>query len=137
MIKYYRKIWRNGVWLVALLLVLAGCLPFGLERGSGLIVYVGMDHNIYTIDQYGEKKQAVTSDALIIADGDGGIVFTNSLPGLQIVIDLLLSRLAEEVMEPKWRPSSLLNRMAAIWLRPIEVRTNFRFTCIGRLTASD
>ena len=57
---------------MALLLVLAGCLPFGLERGSGLIVYVGMDHNIYTIDQYGEKKQAVTSDALIIADGDGG-----------------------------------------------------------------
>lgn len=69
--KYYRKIWRNGVWLVALVLVVAGCLPSGLEPGSGLIVYVGMDDNIYTIDQYGENKQAVTSDAQSIADGGG------------------------------------------------------------------
>jgi hypothetical protein len=69
--KYYRKIWRNKVWLVALMLVVAGCLPFGLEPGSGSIVYVGMDDNIYTIDKFGENKQAVTSDAQSIADGGG------------------------------------------------------------------
>jgi Tol biopolymer transport system component len=66
--KYYRKIWRNGVWLAALVLAVAGCLFSGLEPGSGLIVYVGMDDNIYTIDQYGENKQAVTQS---IPDGGG------------------------------------------------------------------
>jgi TolB protein len=69
--KFYRKIWRHEVWLVALVLVVVGCLPFDLEPESGLIVYVGVDDNIYTIDQYGENKQAVTSDAQSIADGEG------------------------------------------------------------------
>ena len=59
------------IWLGVLMLVLAGCLPSGLTPESGLIVYVGIDDNIYTIDQFGESKQAVTSDALSIADGGG------------------------------------------------------------------
>jgi len=64
--KYHRKTWRNGVWLAVLVLAVAGCLFSGSEPGSGLIVYVGTDDNIYTIDQYGENKQAVTQS---IADG--------------------------------------------------------------------
>ena len=69
--KNYIKFWRNVIGLVALLLVVSGCLSSGLEAGSGLIVYVGVDDNIYTIDQYGENKQAVTSDAQSDADGGG------------------------------------------------------------------
>ncbi len=34
-----------------------------LERKSGLIAYVGLDGNIYTIDQGGGKQTAVTTDA--------------------------------------------------------------------------
>jgi len=66
--KYYRKIWRNAVWLLAIVLVAAGCLFSGSESRSGLIVYVGTDNNIYTVDQDGENKQAVTQS---IADGGG------------------------------------------------------------------
>jgi hypothetical protein len=96
--KYYRKIWRSGVWLAAILLAAAGCLFSGSEPGSGLIVYVGTDDNIFTIALMEER-----------------VVFSNSLPGLQIVIELLLSRPSGGVMEPKRQPSSLLNRMGVIW----------------------
>jgi TolB protein len=58
-----RNIWRIGVWLAVIVLVVAACRLSVLERGSGLIVYVGMDENIYTIDQFGENQQALTSDA--------------------------------------------------------------------------
>jgi TolB protein len=66
--KYFRIILRNAVWLLALVLVAAGCLFSGWESRSGLIVYVGTDNNIYTIDQYGENQQAVTRS---ISDGGG------------------------------------------------------------------
>jgi Tol biopolymer transport system component len=68
---YHKNIWRNGVWLAALLLAAAGCLFSSPDPGSGLIVYVGMDDNIYTIDQGGENKQAVTNDA----GGEGSRVY--------------------------------------------------------------
>jgi Tol biopolymer transport system component len=58
--KNSRKIWQYGVWVAALVLVVAGCRLSGLESGSSLIVYVGTDNNIYTIDQDGENKQAIT-----------------------------------------------------------------------------
>jgi Tol biopolymer transport system component len=69
--KYYSKFSWNVVWLAALVLVVSGCLSSGSEAGSGLIVYVGMDDNIYTIDQFGENKQAVTNDAQSDVDGGG------------------------------------------------------------------
>ncbi len=34
-----------------------------LERPSGLIAYLGPDHNVYTIDQKGENAQQITNDA--------------------------------------------------------------------------
>lgn len=59
--------------LLSFALVLAACAPGGqtlpqdpllrsLERKSGLIVYLGADGNIYTIDQGGGNKKAVTTD---------------------------------------------------------------------------
>lgn len=63
--------------LLALSLLLAACLPSSedfasqspllaaLERKSGLIAYVGVDGNIYTINQGGGRKSAITSDALL------------------------------------------------------------------------
>ena len=60
----YRKTWRNGAWLLALVIMVAtGCRLTSFQPGSGLIVYIGSDDNIYTIDQSGENKQALTSDA--------------------------------------------------------------------------
>ncbi|HJS30187.1 MAG TPA: hypothetical protein VJ768_11225 [Anaerolineales bacterium] len=61
-------------FLIPLLaLLLAACLPDGLEipesdllryleRRSGLIAFVGTDGNIYTIDQAGRGKKALTQD---------------------------------------------------------------------------
>ncbi|HLF26489.1 MAG TPA: hypothetical protein VJG32_09135 [Anaerolineae bacterium] len=69
---------RRGLvagWIVAALLLSPGCQAGGgaqlpqdpllrtLERKSGLIVYIGTDRNIYTIDQGGGNQKAVTSDA--------------------------------------------------------------------------
>jgi TolB protein len=88
--KYYRKIWRSGVWLAAILLAAAGCLFSGSEPGSGLIVYVGTDDNIFTIDKFGENKQVVTSDSQSIPDGGESRVF----------------------QQPTWSPDS--NRVAFI-----------------------
>jgi TolB protein len=60
--------------MLILITLLAGCLPEGvrlpespllstLERKSGLIVYVGADGNVYTIDQGGGEPTALTDDA--------------------------------------------------------------------------
>lgn len=60
--------------LLVLLVVLVGCLPKGmrlpespllstLERKSGLIVYIGLDGNVYTTDQGGGEPTAITNDA--------------------------------------------------------------------------
>jgi Tol biopolymer transport system component len=68
-----RKFSFAGLLLIALL-SLTGCMPTGLsleqhellpalETKKGLIVYIGEDGNIYTIDQAGGKKQAITTDA--------------------------------------------------------------------------
>jgi len=67
-----RRVYWSGV--VALALLMTACLPGGgkvpqdpllrsLERKSGLIVYIGADGNIYTIDQGGGNQTAVTTDA--------------------------------------------------------------------------
>ena len=87
--KYYRIIWRNGIWLAALLLAVAGCLFSSPDPGSGSIVYVGMDDNIYTIDHDGENIQDVTGDA----GGEGNRVYE----------------------QPTWSPDS--NRVAFIQTR--------------------
>ena len=60
-------------WILALMILVTACSPEGqvpqdpllrsLERKSGLIVYVGADGNIYTIDQGGGNQTAVTTDA--------------------------------------------------------------------------
>jgi TolB protein len=71
--KNVKKNWRFATCLVMLVLVLAGCLPFGRAPGAGLIAYVGLDDNIYTIDPNGENKQALTSDAQSIPGEEGEI----------------------------------------------------------------
>ncbi|MGW8226087.1 MAG: hypothetical protein ACWGOY_10140, partial [Anaerolineales bacterium] len=68
----HRKIWRSGVWLAIIVLVVVACRLSVPERGSGLIAYVGVDDNIYTIDQFGENQHAVTSDAQLIPEQGGG-----------------------------------------------------------------
>jgi TolB protein len=61
---------------ILLSLIVIGCLPEGvrvpqspllrsLERKAGLITYVGVDGNIYTMDQGGGRQQAITNDAKI------------------------------------------------------------------------
>jgi Tol biopolymer transport system component len=68
-----------------LVLLLAACLPQGvqipespllraLERKSGLISYVGLDGNIYTIDQGGGNQTGITSDAKLAGSSDGKIL---------------------------------------------------------------
>jgi TolB protein len=66
---------RLLVQLLGLSLLVTACLPTGqdlasqspllaaLERKSGLIAYVGVDGNIYTINQGGGNETAITSDA--------------------------------------------------------------------------
>lgn len=77
-----RKVHR--AWLLALALLLMGCLPEGvrvpqspflrtLERKSGLVVYVGVDGNIYTINQGGGSQAAVTRDAKLPDDTSGDL----------------------------------------------------------------
>jgi len=65
------------IWVLLLLLGIPACLPTSedysnqssllaaLERKSGLIAYVGVDGNIYTINQGGGKLTAVTDDAFL------------------------------------------------------------------------
>lgn len=77
--------------LLILLTILAGCFPEGvrlpespllrtLERKSGLIVYVGLDGNVYTIDQGGGEPTAVTTDAKLQPDGNGDSLKVYQLP---------------------------------------------------------
>jgi len=65
---------RFVFWLLFLPLFAAACVPRGvrlpqspllgtLERKSGRIAYVGIDGNIYTINQGGGDRQAITDDA--------------------------------------------------------------------------
>jgi len=42
-----------------------------LERKSGLIVYAGVDGNIYTVDQGGGNQKAVTNDAKVPKSAEG------------------------------------------------------------------
>ena len=70
-------------WVLALALLVTACgqlpqdpLLRDLERKSGLIVYIGPDRNIYTIDQGGSNQTAVTTDA----GTDGGIVHDYRFP---------------------------------------------------------
>jgi TolB protein len=64
-------------WPLLVILLATACFPSNedfesqssllaaLEKKSGLIAYVGVDANIYTIDQGGRNKQALTSDATL------------------------------------------------------------------------
>jgi Tol biopolymer transport system component len=68
------------VGAVCVSLAAAACLPEGvrvpqsefsalLEPKSGLIAYLGVDGNLYTIDQGGNNEKAITADAKSDADG--------------------------------------------------------------------
>jgi Tol biopolymer transport system component len=76
-----RRLLRFSAWLpltlfVPLALVLSACLPAGvkvpqnqlsgfLERKSGLIAFLSIDGNIYTIDQGAQHKTQITKDAVV------------------------------------------------------------------------
>lgn len=74
---------RKSPALLSLLvasLLLSACLPEGvklpqdeflafLEPKSGLIAYIGMDGNVYTVDQGGGNQKQLTSDAGMGSDG--------------------------------------------------------------------
>lgn len=64
--------------------LIAACLPQGaqvpqspllpfLERKSGLIAYIGVDGNVYIVDQSGSSPQAITDDANLDESGSGSI----------------------------------------------------------------
>jgi len=72
--------WRLALLVWPLALVVTACLPEGvrvpqselsalLEPKVGLIAYLGLDNNIYTIDQGGGKQTPLTSDAHDDASG--------------------------------------------------------------------
>ncbi len=77
-----RKAHPGRLWLVlalSLALVVSACVPDGirvpqselsslLERKAGLIAFLGIDGNIYTIDQGGNDMTPVTTDAF--SDGE-------------------------------------------------------------------
>lgn len=70
---FRRHVLLGSSMVLALFLSACGQLPQDpllrqLERKSGLIVYVGADGNIYTIDQGGGSKQAITTDASMAGD---------------------------------------------------------------------
>lgn len=48
-----------------------------LERKSGLIAYIGLDGNIYTIDQSGGKQTAITEDAVPNSEDGSAVRFYN------------------------------------------------------------
>ena len=62
-------------------------LPF-LERKSGLIVYIGIDGNIYVSDQSGRSPQVITDDAILPKDQNSDFHFyeypTWSADGTQV-----------------------------------------------------
>jgi len=75
-----------GLQFLVVVLLLTACVPSGLslpqspllaslERKAGLIAYVGLDGNIYTIDQGGSQQTAITSDANLETDTQGMVRF--------------------------------------------------------------
>ena len=48
-----------------------------LERKSGLIAYIGLDGNVYTIAQSGGKLTAITDDALTASEDSSPVRFYN------------------------------------------------------------
>jgi TolB protein len=79
---------RRAVWFLILsfALLLVACLPDGvqlpesdllryLERKSGLIAYVGLDGNVYTIDQAGRNQTALTEDAQVLGTDGRFLVY--------------------------------------------------------------
>lgn len=48
-----------------------------LERKSGIIAYIGLDGNVYTIDQSGGKLTAITEDALPQSEDGSAVRFYN------------------------------------------------------------
>lgn len=85
---------RRIVWLIpfcfTLLLLVTACgsqgmrmpespLLSSLERKSGLIAYVGVDGNIYTINQAGGDKVSITQDATLQSE-DAGIRLSYFFP---------------------------------------------------------
>jgi Tol biopolymer transport system component len=70
---------KRATLILSIAILLTACLPSNvqvpqspllplLERKSGLIVYVGLDWNIYTSDQAGRNLKAHTTDANATAD---------------------------------------------------------------------
>lgn len=66
--------WLIRLAMAPLALALSACLPEGmrvpqsefsalLERKVGLIAYLGVDGNIYTVDQGGGHETQITADA--------------------------------------------------------------------------
>ena len=66
--------WRLALLVLPLALVVTACVPDGvrvpqselsalLEPKIGLIAYLGLDGNVYTIDQGGGRNTPLTSDA--------------------------------------------------------------------------
>ncbi len=83
-----QKIFLISIFILMLSLVLASCsslanrrieqspMMANLEKKSGLIVYVGADGNIYTMDQAGGKQEQITKDARYgSADDDTVVVY--------------------------------------------------------------
>ncbi len=80
---------RRRAWMFLTLffaLLLAACIPDGmrvpesellryLERKSGLIAYVGVDGNVYTIDQAGGNQAALTDNAHLSGAGGRFLVY--------------------------------------------------------------
>ena len=77
---------KRSTLVVSIALLLTACLPSNvqvpqspllplLERKSGLIVYVGLDWNIYTSDQAGRNLKAHTTDANATGDASAAYRF--------------------------------------------------------------
>jgi TolB protein len=67
-------------WLATLALLAAACLPEGVQvpqdpilsslaRKSGRIVYLGVDGNVYTMDQTGGAEKQITTNAVLSGEG--------------------------------------------------------------------
>lgn len=87
----YNQHFTRILGLLILLTALSGCLPEGvrlpespllrtLERKSGLIVYVGLDGNVYTIDQGGGEPTPITTDAKLQPGEDDSPLKVYQLP---------------------------------------------------------
>jgi Tol biopolymer transport system component len=85
------QLWLHILGLLVLIAFLTACLPEGvrlpespllstLERKSGLIVYIGLDGNVYTIDQGGGEPTAITNDAQLDPENEEEPVKLYQLP---------------------------------------------------------